>query len=245
MSVMTENGTTAARDNAYRTLESSARRMLAAGTSTQSVARDTGLSLATVESIAAETTSSATGTAVMAGGQAESQSDARTVTAAPQDAPDADPRPDVEQLLRRAERTDDRRLLTVAARIRHDLDLLAGLLANTAEAKAARRRVEALERKRAALEARIAEAQRELDAVRAGAPAAPSNGIVRPAGSRAAMDPLANSPEVRSWLRLNGYPVAVVGRLSREHLAAYRAAHPEAPGASGADINANAGLEDA
>lgn len=241
---ITDNGTTIARDKAYRALEADARRMLAEDISPERVARESGLSLATVEALAAEVALDTPTVAEPVDVPVERRRDAPSAPAAPRDVPAPGALPDVEALLLRAEHTDDRRVLTVAARIRHDLDLLAGLLANTAEAKAARRRVEALERKRAALEAQIAEAQRKLEAVQAGAPAAPSNGLIDPA-RRASMDPLAFSAEARSWLRQNGFPVAVQGRLSREHLAAYRAAHPEAPGASGADINANAWLEDA
>jgi hypothetical protein len=118
----------------------------------------------------------------------------------------------IEQLLGRAERNGTKRARTVAARIRHDANLLEKLLAEHGEEAAARKKVEKLRAQLAAAEAELREktgAQRNI--ARLAGPNQPA--------------PSATTAVMRAWLIENGHPVSEYGRLCNGDIRAYEAAH--------------------
>ena len=120
----------------------------------------------------------------------------------------------IEQLLGRAERNGTKRARTVAARMRHDADLLEKLLAEHGEEAAARRKVEKLR-------ARLAAAEAELRAK-----TAPQRNIAALAGPNQPA-PAATTAVMRAWLIENGHPVSEYGRLCNGDIRVYEAAHQD------------------
>jgi hypothetical protein len=207
MTTITENGHTTSpelKSAAWATLRRQAGRLIEAGVGIEETARKTGLAVAEVTELAATH-------ATLDG--APERPDVATASAPPVPAVD---RAAIEVLLARADRSEDRRIRTVAARIRHDADLLGKLLDNTREKVTLRRRAEKLR-------AQLAEVEAALGAVDTVAAVPAPRASARPP-----VDALAYDETARSWLRSHGYPVAVNGRLKNAHLEAFRAAHPEA-----------------
>jgi hypothetical protein len=126
-----------------------------------------------------------------------------------------------EALLRQAENHGTKKAKQVAVRIRHDIDLLQKLLAQSGEAAIARKKVEKLQAQAAKLQAQIAAAEAELREKTA----VPERNIARLAGSGQPI-PAATTREMRAWLLANGHAVSERGRLAPDLIAIYEAAHP-------------------
>jgi hypothetical protein len=118
----------------------------------------------------------------------------------------------IEQLLGRAERNGTKRARLVAARIRHDADLLEQLLAQHGEEAVARRKVDRL---RAQLKAAEAELRAKTD---------PERNIARLAGPNQPA-PAATTKVMRAWLIEQGHEVSDRRRLTAAQIGQYEAAH--------------------